>query len=202
MGAALLCPKGLPLGPGGEQGPSPPGQEGMQVGNRWRPGGKQGAWPGPHFSPSLASPPCTQRSASSGEGSGAGAGDGGRGPCSCRMNPKPMPAAGRGLWGIQNLLLGPSGSPGSWPRPPPAPPQPLLPVPCLPASCHPLPRPGPDPDAGVAAESCKSRASLLKPRERAWGMQGARRRLRRERLLRQCRGSAGDKVGGRRGAWR
>lgn len=46
-------------------------------------------------------------------------------PHSQGTNPEPVPSTGRGLPGIQNLLLGPSGSPSSWPRPLPAPPSPF-----------------------------------------------------------------------------
>lgn len=100
VGAALLCPTGLPLGPGGAQSPSPPQARGENAG--WEPPGSElgrerGAWSGSHFSPSPASPPCARRTASSG-GAG-GASEGGMGPGSRGTNPEPVAGTGRGLRG-------------------------------------------------------------------------------------------------------
>lgn len=121
------------------------------------------------------------------------------GPHSCGMNPKPVPSVGRACGGIQNLLLGPSGSPWSWPRPPPAPPRPShLSRPSL------LPPPGPGLILTLALplRSCESRASLLKPEERAQGVCGPQRQLHGGDSSGSAGGAPRGEVGGRRGAWR
>lgn len=129
---AALSPSGLPLGQGG---------------------GNMG-WVHPSLSPSPAPlrPPQEKRQLRGGRRCRHGE----TGPAPAGPTPSLCPvwegAAGRG--GIQNPLLGPSGSPASWPRPPPAPPTPS----CLsPPSLAAAPRPGPDPDAGCqAAKRCEA----------------------------------------------
>lgn len=199
-GTALLCPTGLPLGPGGAQGPGPPELgAGRRLGAPWLWAGRRMgglAWtPLPPIPGIAAIHPekCQLRGGRRCWGWG-----GGTGPHSHGMNPEPVPGVGRGLRGDPEPAAGTVRLSGELAQATTCSPQPLLPVPSLPPSCRP-PGPGLILTLALLLRSCKSRASLSKPKERARGLRGAWRGLRGGRPLGRCQGSVGGQSGGQEG---
>lgn len=197
VGAALLCPTGLPLGLGGPQGPSPPGPGGgRRLGAPWLQARQRRG--GLAQTPLLPIPSITAMHLEKCQlRGGQRCWCRGTGPRSRGMNPEPMPGVGRGLRGDPEPAAGIIRLSGQLAqanhRLPPAPPA------CpLPPSCRP-PGPGLILTLALLLRSYESRASLSKPKERARGVRGVRRRLCRGAPLGQCRGSAGGQGGGQEG---
>lgn len=198
-GAALFCPTGLPLGPGGTQSPSPP-----------RAGGEHAGWESPWLRagqrtgglvrtpllpiPGIAAVRPENRQLRGGRRCRRG-GDGSRLP---RDEPRARARRGEGAAGGSRTRC--------WDRPalrgagpghhllPPSPS-------CLsPPSLLPPPHPGPGLILTLALllRSCESRARPLKPKERARGCGGPGGDCA-GCPLRQCRGSTRGQGGGQEG---
>lgn len=121
------------------------------------------------------------------------------GPHSCGMKPKAVPSVGRGLWGDPEPAAGTVRLSMELAQATTCSPQPLPPVPSLPPAA---PGPGLILTLALPLRSCKSRASLLEPEERARGVWGAQRQLHGGDSSGSAGGAPRGKVGGRRGAWR
>lgn len=147
----------------------------------------------PSLSPSLASPPCPWRSASS---RGAGGAGGGMGPHLRGMDPKPVPSVGRGLWGDPEPAAGTVRLSMELAQASTCSPHPFPPVPSLPPAA---PRPWPDPDAGVAAAKLQKQSEPFEAGGESLGGVGGPEAAAWGRLLRQCGGSTERRGGGQEG---